>query len=366
MSELSQSLSAAIAFCSVLIAAHIFMARARASVADILLATFFCVLGIQLALLSIHVPTAIDALVRIRALLALLLVPNGYLFVRAMRQTSRWRRRDLVHLLPASAGALAIAVNRSDALDYIVPVTELFYAAAVGRFIPVGEDQFARPAPPFKSRFGWPVVLTALFAMMGLVDAGILVDLARGGLVQNSYILAAGMFGGSAFVAYVMLGALSRPAFVGAPTEAAPVRYARSTLDPSARAALARRVQTVLDDPCLLHDDTLTVARVARRLATPARHVTEAVNLELGRSFSDLLNERRIEAAKALLHSQDHAATSVLEIAQIVGYASKSNFNREFLRRAGVTPSAYRRSIPAGDPIASGQSEIGEISRPQS
>ncbi len=365
MSAVSQSLSAAVAFVCLLIAAHFFW-RGNASVRCILLATFFFLFGLQLALLAFYVPTEIATLVYIRALLALIIVPNGYLMIASLREKLfRFRHFDLIHALPACIGMIAVATRRTDGLDFVVPGTAFVYALATAWFVPHGEAQFAGLKPFRKVAYIWLIALTGLYFAMGLIDSNIAVELAKGGAIEDSQVLAAGLLVLSFFVGYILLGALAEPAFLaGLDSGVAVPRYARSTLDPDERAHVARRVQAMLDDTTILHDEGMTVARLARRMTLPARHVTEAVNMELDRSFSELLNERRIEAAKGFLRSADHASKSVLEIAHMVGYASKSNFNREFLRRTGETPSAYRQSAYAkgtNKPLDSSQ-----IARPQS
>ena len=66
-----------------------------------------------------------------------------------------------------------------------------------------------------------------------------------------------------------------------------------------------------------------------------------------GRNVSQVLNEYRIEEAKRLLARSDLPVTTILFE---VGFQTKSNFNREFLRVAGMTPSDYRRvHAPPGE-----------------
>ena len=362
MSELTQSLAAAAAFCCLLVTVHTVW-HGAASAARGLLAAFFLVFGLQLALLAIAVPTEIEGLMRLRALLALVFIPKGYLLLTVTRRSAaRFQSTDIIHVLPLCCGAFAIAAERNDALDLIIPATEFAYAAAAARLIPSELSQFASLEAHQRRALAWLVAITALYLVMGLVDVGILVDLARGMPVVDSYTLAAGIGVAAAFAGYALLGGFAQTAYasVVAGGLAAP-RYARSTLHPDERAAIARRLQAMLDDPALLRDEGLTVARLARRMTLPARHLTEAVNVELERSFSDLLNERRVEAAKSLLRSPDYAKTSILEVAHLVGYASKSNFNREFSRRTGTTPSAYRRAVSGG-----GDGENEDLGRPQS
>ena len=62
--------------------------------------------------------------------------------------------------------------------------------------------------------------------------------------------------------------------------------------------------------------------------------------LHYGASFSVLLNDQRIaHAQKLLLQAPDLAVTEVMAEA---GFASKSNFHKEFLRVTGTTPTLFR------------------------
>jgi len=236
MSAVSQSLSAAVAFVCLLIAAH-FLWRGGTSVRSILLAAFFFLFGLQLALLAFYVPTEIGNLVHIRALLALAIVPNGYLMITSMREKLfRFRLVHLIHTLPATIGIIAIAARRADLLDFLVPATAFAYALAVARFVPQGEAQFAGPKPFGKVAFVWLISLAVLYLTMGIVDSNIAVELARGGAIGDSRVLAAGLLVLSLFVGYLLLDTLAKPAFLaGLGDGAAAQRYARSTLDPAER-----------------------------------------------------------------------------------------------------------------------------------
>jgi AraC-like DNA-binding protein len=71
-----------------------------------------------------------------------------------------------------------------------------------------------------------------------------------------------------------------------------------------------------------------------------------------GRSFTDYLTELRIgRACRLLADTQQPVSAICFE----VGYFNLSNFNRNFLKRRGMTPSRYRdlarrKSPPSHDP----------------
>lgn len=89
----------------------------------------------------------------------------------------------------------------------------------------------------------------------------------------------------------------------------------------------------------------LNLSRIARKLGLPARSVSTAVNRIHGMSVSQYVNEFRIRFACDQLVRTELPVTSVMFEA---GFISKSNFNREFLRVTGASPTEYRRREQAG------------------
>lgn len=118
--------------------------------------------------------------------------------------------------------------------------------------------------------------------------------------------------------------------------------------DPAPPAATADQQQLFTGMAELIHqqrlfaDAGLTLERLARRMRIPARALSEAVNRVGGCSFSQLINGYRIaQATRLLADSQDRVTDIMLES----GFQTKSNFNREFLRVTGISPSEYRRQL---------------------
>ena len=89
----------------------------------------------------------------------------------------------------------------------------------------------------------------------------------------------------------------------------------------------------------LYRDPDLSLSRLSRRLGVTARLVSEAVNRAAGKNFSQYVNEHRVRAACELLERTDAPVTQVMLEA---GFVTKSNFNREFRRTTGESPSAWR------------------------
>lgn len=71
----------------------------------------------------------------------------------------------------------------------------------------------------------------------------------------------------------------------------------------------------------------------------PAREVSAVINRASGLNVSQYVNNRRIAEACRLLEETEHPLTTVMFDC---GFATKSNFNREFRRVTGTSPSQWR------------------------
>ena len=113
-------------------------------------------------------------------------------------------------------------------------------------------------------------------------------------------------------------------------------------------AALEARARQVLMETKLFLDTDLTVDRLAKRLVVPSRALSLAINQTKGMNVSQYVNDFRLDHAAALLAG---GQGSVAEVMEQSGFLTRSNFYREFQRRFGKTPAAYRDAVKAGQPV---------------
>lgn len=84
-------------------------------------------------------------------------------------------------------------------------------------------------------------------------------------------------------------------------------------------------------------DPDLTLARLSRRLLVPAKQLSAAINRVKGENVSRYINRHRIDHACGMISG----GKSVTEAMLSSGFNTKSNFNREFLRVKGESPSKW-------------------------
>lgn len=105
---------------------------------------------------------------------------------------------------------------------------------------------------------------------------------------------------------------------------------------PRTHAFIARVQNVVLDG---LARGAVSLSAVAHATGTTPRTLRRRLH-ELGVSFQGLLDALRRELARQYLHAGEH---SVADIAERLGFASISAFQRAFQRWERMSPSAYRR-----------------------
>ncbi len=86
---------------------------------------------------------------------------------------------------------------------------------------------------------------------------------------------------------------------------------------------------------------TLSLKEFAAALNLPPRVISQHINIGIGKTFVDFVNEYRIAEVKRKLTSEDRKTFTLLAIAYDSGFNSKSSFNRIFKKFTGTSPSEY-------------------------
>lgn len=86
----------------------------------------------------------------------------------------------------------------------------------------------------------------------------------------------------------------------------------------------------------------ITIETVAAELNTNRTYLSSYINTYKKKSFREWINDLRIKEAQQILISRNIMTMS--EVGELVGIPDKSNFGRQFVKRAGVTPLVWRNS----------------------
>jgi AraC-like DNA-binding protein len=89
----------------------------------------------------------------------------------------------------------------------------------------------------------------------------------------------------------------------------------------------------------------LTLKSLADNLNIHPNILSKVINDGLDKSFSDFINEYRVNAIIDKLHSGNYDHITLLGISFECGFNSKTTFNRVFKNIKGITPLNYKKSI---------------------
>jgi AraC-like DNA-binding protein len=117
-------------------------------------------------------------------------------------------------------------------------------------------------------------------------------------------------------------------------------KYKGSTLTVEIQSQLLEKLNRVMLDQKPFLKTEFSLPDLAQQLGTSVHTLSQTINERLGKSFFEMVAEYRVSEAKKLLKDQPNI--KVEEIAEQVGYNSKSSFNTVFKKLTGSTPSEFR------------------------
>lgn len=121
-------------------------------------------------------------------------------------------------------------------------------------------------------------------------------------------------------------------------------KYKDSHLENDVAEKCSKKLLYVMDIDKIYRDDALSLQSLAKKIGVTPHILSQVINEQMSRNFSDFVNQYRIEEAKKLLQDANED-TSVLKVCYDVGFNSKSAFYRAFKKFTNLTPSQYQKSF---------------------
>lgn len=296
------------------------------------LLALIAVCALQSTIIALLQYYGLTALRPLQPLLATFIPPIAWLAFKHASGAVMQSRRTAWHALgPASAAILLILYPTL--LDVLIPLSFAGYGAAVLLGLRHGEDSLphSRLQGGAMPLLAWAIIGLSLIASAGS-DMLISYGMARG--ERGMLFWLPSLF---ASLSLLSLGALSLSRAIESQRDCMTDDEPVSQFDIDRRQAIIAK----LDEHMRVHrpfvDPDLTLARLARKLAVPAKQLSAAINHVKGENVSRYVNRQRIEDACGRLMDGQSVTNAMLES----GFNTKSNFNREFLRVKGISPSKW-------------------------
>lgn len=117
----------------------------------------------------------------------------------------------------------------------------------------------------------------------------------------------------------------------------------RSSLERDFVSQCIKKLNRLMEEEKIYRQEDLSLHSLAERLSLPPHQLSQLLNENLERSFSDYINSYRIEDAKEILLSPDSAEKKIIVIAFDVGFNTKVAFYNAFKKFTGMTPSEFKK-----------------------
>ncbi len=122
------------------------------------------------------------------------------------------------------------------------------------------------------------------------------------------------------------------------------LKYQKSSLLEEHKNDILDAIKNQMQSEKYFLKSTASLSGLAKAIHESSHHVSQVINEKLNQSFFELLASYRVEQAKVILKSDLGKKLTIEEVAEQVGYNSKSAFNTAFKKFTSHTPSAYRDS----------------------
>jgi AraC-like DNA-binding protein len=106
-----------------------------------------------------------------------------------------------------------------------------------------------------------------------------------------------------------------------------------------------RKLRSLMSDRKIFTNPDLNLAMLAEHMELPAHQLSKLINEKFGKSFTDFVNEFRVNEFITRMSTLQYRSYSVYGLALDVGFNSKSSFNAAFKKITGKSPAQYKSAL---------------------
>lgn len=121
------------------------------------------------------------------------------------------------------------------------------------------------------------------------------------------------------------------------------LKYSNKKIEDDEAEKLSTQLNHLMEKEKIYTDADLKLSDVASKLNILPHTLSQLINDNLGKSFTVLINEYRVQEAKNLIQSNTHLKLEA--VGYDCGFNSKSTFYSVFKKITGTTPAKYKESV---------------------
>jgi AraC-like DNA-binding protein len=123
------------------------------------------------------------------------------------------------------------------------------------------------------------------------------------------------------------------------------MKYQKSSLSEENKELILSKIRKEMEGNTYFTNNLASLSGLAKQINESSHHVSQVINEKMNKNFFELLASYRVDHAKKLIEKDKDLKLTVEELADLVGYNSKSSFNNAFKTITSQTPSEYRKSL---------------------
>lgn len=120
-------------------------------------------------------------------------------------------------------------------------------------------------------------------------------------------------------------------------------KYKSSGLTPQFARECIRRLERLMETEKVYRDADLSLQSLAEKLSVSSHVLSQVINEELNRNFSDFINWYRVEEAKKIFRTPKEAQKKIAAVAFDVGFNTIVAFYNAFKKNTDMTPAQYKK-----------------------
>jgi AraC-like DNA-binding protein len=290
---------------------------------------------------------------QLRGTIAMTLGPAMYFYYCSLVGNERAAvNLSFLHLFPAILvmGLWAAHSRFLWIVEYLIIISFAFYLIFTFKLLMGSKQRLQHLAQHADAAYRWLIILATIMTINLIVEISVCLELLSGVPLGQSVALCVGTSVFLLFNAATLLLVITRAPLTEWMHALQDLRLSKSKpiSDAEARDIFDRWERVVSERELYKREGGVTLEQAGRILVIPARQISQAINRKYGGSFSQYLNDCRVKAAQTLL--RDNADMPITTLMMEAGFSTKSNFNKEFLRVTGLSPSDYRKQAEATSP----------------
>jgi YesN/AraC family two-component response regulator len=216
---------------------------------------------------------------------------------------------------------------------FIYLVISLVYIGK--QFRSLGISFFARKKPPISWLRNFIILMFVLLASAGIASSFMVVDM-------GMYIVSSTI----SLIIYATSFNLLRASDFFQENAEDPFnprkKYEKSTLQEEEMNLILANLKKCMEEDKDYKNHLLSLFYISKKLNTSVHNISQVVNVKLDQTFYAMIATYRVKEAKSMLLDSKSINLTIEDIADEVGYNSKSSFNRSFKKVEGITLSEFR------------------------